>query len=248
MKGTKVAAHKADILLASSQFIRRWIVDHYSLEPTVMHLDGINFSLLNKNKIMPDAFFEHYPKVEKKKIILYVGRITDHKNIHLLIQAFNIVTRKLPDVVLLLVGDYNNYRGYYLKLLDIVRKKKLQDKVIFTGVVRWEDLPSFYSACSIFATCTRWEGFLRAESFAFEKPIVCFDIGPNSETVIDGETGLLVPDLDIDGFANAIYRLLTDVDLAREMGKTGYQWAKQNLDFDRIVKNFRMLYKKDKEL
>ena len=157
-----------------------------------MHLDGINFNLLDKNKVKPDALFHRYPKAEKKKIILFVGRITDHKNIHLLIEAFDIVARKLPDVVLFLVGDYNNYRGYYLRLLDLVRREKLQDKVIFTGVVPWEDLPSFYSACSIFATCTRWEGFLRAESFAFEKPIVCFDIGPNAETVIDGETGILV--------------------------------------------------------
>ena len=241
-KGNKAAARKADLLLASSQFIRRWIIMHYSIEPTVIQLDGINFNLLDKDRVKPDALIHRYPKAEKKKIILFVGRITDHKNIHLLLEAFDIVTRRLPDIVLFLVGDYHNYTDYYLRLLDLVKNKRLQDKVIFTGVVPWEDLPLFYSACSIFATCTRWEGFLRAESFAFEKPIVCFDIGPNAETVTDGETGLLVPDLNIEKFADAMYRLLNEEDLASKMGKRGYEWAKHTLDFDCIAQNFRKLY------
>jgi glycosyltransferase involved in cell wall biosynthesis len=243
-EGNKIAANKADVLLASSQFIRRWIIKHYSLEPKVMQLDGINFDLLNKNKVKPDLLFERYPNARNKKIILFVGRITDHKNVHLLIQAFEIVAKKShDDVILFLVGDYQNYNGYYLRLVDLIEKKKLQDKVIFTGVVPWKDLPLFYSACSIFATCTVWEGFLRAEAFAFEKPIVCFDIGPNGESVVDGETGFLVKGLNVEKFADRIYDLLNDESLARRMGEKGYTWAKKNLDFNIIAENFRNLCK-----
>ena len=82
--------------------------------------------------------------------------------------------------------------GYYLKLLELIKNEGIENEVIFTGVVPWEDLPSYYSACSIYATCTLWEGFLRPESFAFGKPVVCFDVGPNSETVIDEKNGLLI--------------------------------------------------------
>jgi glycosyltransferase involved in cell wall biosynthesis len=82
---------------------------------------------------------------------------------------------------------------------------------------------------------------LRSEAFAFEKPIVCFDTGPNSETVVDGQNGFLVSCGDIQQFANRIDQLLADEYLANKMGKNGYDWAKQNLDFDVIAKNFRNL-------
>jgi glycosyltransferase involved in cell wall biosynthesis len=108
-------------------------------------------------------------------------------------------------------------------------------------VVPWEDLPLYYSITSVYATCTLWEGFLRSEAFAFEKPIVCFDTGPNSESVVDGHNGFLVPSGDISEFANRIELLLGDESLAHQMGINGYNWAKQNLDFDIIAKNFRNL-------
>jgi glycosyltransferase involved in cell wall biosynthesis len=243
-EGNKIASRNADILLASSHFIKRWIIKNYSLEPTVMHLDGINFGLLDKDKDNADhdLLFERYPEVENKKIILFVGRITDHKNVHLLIEAFDILMRRSQsDVILFLVGDYHNYKAYYQKLLRLIENKNLQDKVIFTGVVPWKDLSVYYSACSIFATCTVWEGFLRPEAFAFEKPIVCFDIGPNSETVVDGETGFLVKEINAERFADRMDALLNDDSLAREMGRKGYLWAKQNLDFDTIADNFRTM-------
>ncbi len=132
-----------------------------------------------------------------------------------------------------------------MRLLDLIKSKNLSDKVIFTGVVPWEDLPLYYSISSIYATCTLWEGFLRPEAFAFEKPIVCFDMGPNSETVIDGRNGFLVQTGDINQFAERLSQLLTDETLCNKMGKDGYSWAKQNLDFDVIAENFRNLCKEN---
>ena len=190
--GDKIAVQKADLVISSSKFIRKWVENNYHVSPTLLYLDGINFELLDRNKANADKVLLSYPQLQGKQIILFVGRITDHKNIHTLIESFRILKQKMGDVVLLLVGDYNNYMGYYLKLLELIKNDGLQNEVIFTGVVPWEDLPSYYSACSIYATCTLWEGFLRPESFAFGKPIVCFDVGPNSETVIDEKNGLLI--------------------------------------------------------
>jgi glycosyltransferase involved in cell wall biosynthesis len=240
-RGNKIAAKKANVLLASSRFIERWIQKQYGLDPLVMQLDGINFSLLDKDKVDCSRVYNRYPNIENKQIITFVGRITDHKNIHSLIKAFSIIAKKYDDVVLMLIGDYKNYYGYYSSLLDLIKNQNLVNKVIFTGVVPWEDLPLYYSISSLYATCTLWEGFLRAEAFAFEKPIVCFDTGPNSETVVEGQTGFLVSCGDIQQFANRIDQLLADQSLADRMGKNGYKWAKQNLDFDVIAENFRNL-------
>jgi 1,2-diacylglycerol 3-alpha-glucosyltransferase len=240
-RGNRIAAKKANILLASSHFIEKWVQTHYGIDPLVMQLDGINFSLLDKNKVDCKKLFSQYPKIENKRIISFVGRVTDHKNIHSLIMVFDLIAKEYDDVILMIIGDYKNYYGYYLSLLDLINSKNLVDKVIFTGVVPWEDLPLYYSVSSVYATCTLWEGFLRPEAFAFEKPIVCFDTGPNSETVINGQSGFLVPNGDIRQFANRIIQLLENDSLAHKMGETGYNWAKENLDFDIIAENFRNL-------
>jgi glycosyltransferase involved in cell wall biosynthesis len=240
-RGNKIAAKKANVLLASSHFIEKWVQTHYGLDPLLMQLDGINFSLLDKNKVNCTRLYDHYPNIENKRIVSFVGRITDHKNIHSLIMAFDIIAKKYDDVVLMIIGDYKNYYGYYSSLLDLIESKNLVDKVIFTGVVPWEDLPLYYSITSVYATCTIWEGFLRPEAFAFEKPIVCFDTGPNSETVVNGQTGFLVSCGDIRQFAERIDQLLVDESLAHKMGKNGYNWAKENLDFDIIAENFKNL-------
>jgi glycosyltransferase involved in cell wall biosynthesis len=127
---------------------------------------------------------------------------------------------------------------YYKSLIRLIETENLQNSVIFTGVVSWEDLPKYYAVCDVFATCSQWEGFLRAEAYAMEKPMVAFNVTANAETIQDGKTGLLVKEMSPEAFASALIELLSDKKKAKEMGKKGYRWAKDNLDFDVIAKNF----------
>jgi glycosyltransferase involved in cell wall biosynthesis len=240
-RGNRIAVQKADLVISSSKFISKWVYDNYYVRPTLLYIDGINFELLDRNKSTPDKVFLLYPHIEGKQIILFVGRVTDHKNIHTLIDSFIILRKKLGDIILMIVGDYSNYISYYLRLMELVKHRGLEKVVIFAGVVPWGDLPSYYSASSIYATCTLWEGFLRPEAFAFAKPIVCFDIGPNSETVADRLNGLLVRQLGVEPFSDAMCELLIDDGKRQRFGEYGYQWARENLDFNKISDKFEEL-------
>jgi 1,2-diacylglycerol 3-alpha-glucosyltransferase len=237
----RVAAQNADIVLAPCDFVNKWIRQNYSINAITMFLDGINFQIFDRSRVTPEKFFQLYPSIEGKEIVLYVGRIAESKNIHSLIKAFALIKKRLPDTILVLVGDYQNYLNYYKKLKELVKTESLENDVIFTGIVPWEYLPSFYAACNIYATCSLWEGFLRAEAYAFGKPIIAFNTGANSETVKDGKTGFLIDNYNIDEFADKMYKLLTDKELARELGENGYRWAKENLDFDLITNRFELL-------
>lgn len=234
----KKAAKSADVLLAPCEFVSRWIASSYGIKPITMFLDGINFDTFDRHKSNPDRFFSSHPTLEGKKIILFVGRITDSKNIHSLIEAFDYVRKMNPEVSLVLVGDYDHYPAYYLKLNQLIKSRRLEGHIIFAGIVPWQDLPSYYSACTLYATCSLWEGFLRAEAFAYGKPIVCFDIAGNSETVKNGINGFLVKPADIEGFGLRMFQLIEDQQLCILLGENGYKWAKENLDFDRIAERF----------
>lgn len=234
----KVAARKADIVLAPCDFVRKWILKEYSISAVSMFLDGVNFDLFDKSKISSESFFQRFPSLAGKKIVLFVGRITDSKNIHSLIKAFEIVRKKTGDVALVIAGDYKHYPGYYSKLVGLIRSNNLEDDVVFPGVVSWEELPSYYAACHVYATCSLWEGFLRAEAFAAGKPIICFDVAANSETVSDGENGFLINSNNVEQFANKLELLLSDAGLAAKLGENGYNWARANLDFNEIARKF----------
>lgn len=237
----KVAARRADRVIAPCEFVRKWIEQNYSIDATNMYLDGVNFDLFDRKFISSEKFFQRFPYLSGKKIVLFVGRITDSKNIHSLIQIFSVVRRNIGNVALVLAGDYFHYPHYYSKLLELIKVNNLEKDVILAGVVPWEELPSYFAACNVYATCSLWEGFLRAEAFAAGKPIVCFDVAANPETVKDSENGFLIESNNNDQFASRLEQLINNEKLAAQLGDSGYRWAKSNLDFDEIAKRFTVL-------
>jgi glycosyltransferase involved in cell wall biosynthesis len=130
-------------------------------------------------------------------VMLYIGRISPHKGIHLLIEAFHLVRQQVPNARLLVVGKHT-FSDYSKKLREMGN-----GVVSFVGYVDDEELPSYYAACNVYVTCSLWEGFNLpiAEAQSCGKPVVAFDIGAHRE-VINGE-GVLVERADVAGFARA---------------------------------------------
>ena len=231
------ASRHADKVIVSSDFVKRYVKQKSGVDATKMLLDGINFDLFDKNKVSSNDVYGRHPELEDSSIILYVGRIVPHKNIDVLIKSLKIVKSKIKNAKLVIVGAMVDLK-YYESLIKLIETKDLQQSVIFTGVVSWEDLPKYYAACDVFATCSQWEGFLRAEAYAMEKPMVAFDVTSHAETIEDGKRGSLVKETSPGAFASALITLLEDDKLSREMGRNGYRWAKENLDFDVVARNF----------
>jgi 1,2-diacylglycerol 3-alpha-glucosyltransferase len=143
--------------------------------------------------------------LQGKKVILYVGRLAPHKGIHTLIEAFANVKAWMPDATLLIVGK-ETFKGYASRLRNLLMKKGLKD-VVFAGFVDDKDLPQYYAACDVYATCSQWEGFNLpvAEAQACGKPVVAFDIGSHREVV---KKGKLIRKNDIGAFSKALISFL----------------------------------------
>jgi glycosyltransferase involved in cell wall biosynthesis len=156
-------------------------------------------------------------------LILYVGRISPHKGIHLLIKSFLQIKHEFPDAKLLIVGKHT-FDRYSSNL-----KAMSDESVIFAGYVPDADIPIYYAACEIYATATFWEGFNLplAEAQACGKPVVAFNIGPHPEVVLDGETGYLVKPYETDEMTKAFVRLLGQPDLQREMGSRAAMFVQE---------------------
>jgi len=116
----------------------------------------------------------------------------------------------------------------------------LPEKVTFLGKVAREHMYRFYSAGDIFVFPGIRESlgmvFLEAQSCGI--PVIAFRNGGIPEVVRDGETGVLVPMYDLDRFAGAIEKLLTDPALCRQMGEAARAYVHKNHDLDI---NYRMV-------
>lgn len=236
-KTNGLACKRADIVIVSSHFVREQVEKEYNVKAINILLDGVDFNLFDKDRVPPVSIYESHPSLRKSLSILYVGRIFPRKNIETLIRSLAIIKKKIPEVTLVLVGA-KTFPDYYRHLLQLTSELNLQNSVIFTGIVSWEDLPKYYAACDVYATCSLWEGFLRAEAYALQKPMVAFDVASHSETIEHGRTGLLVTEMTPEAFASALVSLLSDEKLRKEMGENGYKWAKENLNFDVIAEEF----------
>jgi len=195
---------RADSAISISHYLQRQLEEETGLVSEVVYpkIDTERF-----RKGLDGSIIRHRYGLANLPVVLYVGRISPHKGVHLLIEAFNLVKQEIPDARLLVVGKHT-FPDYSKRLREMA-----DDSVVFADYVSDEDMPPYYAACDVYATGTMWEGFNLplVEAQACGKPVVAFDIGPHPEVVESGKAGFLVPAGDTARLAQAMTRILRRV-------------------------------------
>jgi phosphatidylinositol alpha-1,6-mannosyltransferase len=171
------------------------------------------------------AELRHRHGVENLPLAVCVSRLVPRKGQDVLIRSMALVRRRVPDATLLVVGA-GPYAG---RLVDLAGDAP-RGSVVFAGQVAEEELPAYYAAGDVFAMPCRsrlaglevegW-GNVFIEAAACGRPVVVGDSGGAAETVVDGETGILVDGRRVEEVADAVATLLADTGLARKMGEAG---------------------------
>ena len=191
---------KFDLIASISHHSKYMLRSEKGLESIVIY-DKIDSDRFNGSNSDGTSVRAKYNIESDDPVILFVGRITPTKNIHSLISAFKIVKMTVPSAKLLIVGRSSN------KLYEEDLIRDCDNSVIFAGFVSDEELPNYYAACDVYATCSLVEGFNMplAEAQACGKPVVAFDIGPHKEVV---KNGFLVADGRLNEFGEALINIL----------------------------------------
>lgn len=150
--------------------------------------------------------------------ILYVGRISKEKDLHLLAQAFIRLVQIRKDVELILVGD-----GPYTEEL---KNSLAGTPTLFTGFREGEELSKIFASCDIFAfpSATDTFGNVVLEAQACGLPIIVTDSGGPRENVLQDKTGLIVPAGNWQALFEAIQYLLSDTARLKDMGKAARRY------------------------
>jgi len=231
---------QADLVLANSpQAIQTLAKLGAGLPPHRVIYNGLDlekFEIERKNLCAPVP--DHAALDGSRKIVCAVARLDNVKALDVLIQAFAPVHRAFPDTQLWLVGA--GPKRAELEIL--VRTLDLCEQVIFWGIR--SDVAAILDHVTIGALSSKVEGLSNAiiEYMAAGLPVVATKVGGNSELVIEGETGRLVPSGDAAALSEAILELLRDPQVAREFGQAGRRRVEQNLTVDQMVAKTEILY------
>jgi len=115
---TNISAKKANKAISISKYLAKILNKETSLESDIIY-DKVNPYRFNRS-LSGDKIRKKY-NLKNDPIILYVGRISPHKGIHLLIKAFNKVLKKLPKAHLFIVGK-ETFTGYSKRLKSLAKK------------------------------------------------------------------------------------------------------------------------------
>lgn len=166
-----------------------------------------------------------------------VSRLSYEKGMDVLIEAFVLVHKQLPETELVLIGDGAERR----KLEDAVGRHGLGNCVMFLGTR--DDVPALLETVDIFVLPSRSEGLPLAllEAMAAGLPIVATGVGGVPEAIADGETGLLVPPEAVGAMSDAIIRLGRNTDLRRSLGRAAADVFSKRYEFSRMADSYESL-------
>ena len=233
-----VVMSRVDGIVGVSQTTLDRLVSFYSLEKTTRKiLRGVDTNsfqpILSREKMR-----EKMQTCRHAPVLLFVGSLSPEKRPDRLLQIFQLVLQKIPDIHLWLVGE----GALRSSLEKQVQDTNLCNNVHFVGVQ--PNVADYMNAADLLLLTSDTEGIpgVILEAGALGLPTVATNVGGIPESVKDGETGLLFEPTAIEQFANAIVALLRNEPLLHQMGQQAKTLIHSHYALDKIYLEYSEFY------
>ena len=170
-------------------------------------------------------------------VVGIVAALRPEKNHDLFLQSASLLVNEMPEARFVIVGDGPERE----RLEELARVTKIEKFVHFLGSV--QDIPGVLSMIDLFALTSHNEASPVSimEALSCKRPVVATDVGSIDESVLEGETGFLVP----AGNANEMFKrwrqILTDSELSNSLGAAGRSHIVKTCSLESMTEGYMSL-------
>jgi glycosyltransferase involved in cell wall biosynthesis len=243
---------RGDAVIANSGWTADHIAQEYRTPPARLAVvpRGVDLQIFDPAGISPQRVSDlrkSWNAGDDDFVVLLPGRLTRWKGQSVLIDALATLKRKntLGRIHAVLAGDAQGRDAYEAELQKAIVNAGLSDRVRIAGHI--SDMAVAYGAADVvLSTSTEPEAFGRvaAEASAMGKPVIASDHGGARETVLPGDTGLLVPPGDAGALADALIGIAAmPTEMRDDMGAAGRAHIVRNFSRERMCTDTIALYR-----
>jgi phosphatidylinositol alpha-1,6-mannosyltransferase len=222
-----------DVVTYVSRYTRGRFASAFGAHAALEHVPpGVDVDRFVPDEVARAKMRARY-RLGERPVVVCVSRLVPRKGQDMLIRAMPSIRQRVPGAALVIVGG----GPYSSTLRRLAHSFGVGQHVVFTDGVPGDELPAYHAMADVFAMPCRTrgagldvEGFgiVFLEASATGVPVVAGRSGGAPETVLDGQTGLVVDGWDVGAIAASVSDLLADPDRAARMGAAGRQWVVDN--------------------
>lgn len=235
-----ISIKKCDHIITVSQsskndLIKLFNIDEKKIDVIYTYLDTEKFHPITDKKIL-DGVRKKYNLINP--FILYVGAIIPRKNLLTLLYSFDQIKNRIPHDLVFVGGK----RWKSKEIFEYIEYTNHDGRIKLLGHLPDSELVEIYNAADVFVFPSLYEGLgiPVVEAMACGTPVITSNTSSLPEVV--GDAGVLIDPHDVDGLAKAIYEVLMNEDLRKEMIRKGLDRAKL-FNRDRCVKETLQIFK-----
>ena len=244
---------RGDVVIANSEWTAEHVRKTYGsiAKRLVVVPRGLDLSYYDPAAVAPErvsAIRKEWGLAGSERVVFLPGRLARWKGHLAFVSALGLLKRggRLPaDMRAVIAGDTQGRSAYSLEVKAAIGVNALSGTAILAPHI--SDMAAAYLASNIVVSAsTEPEAFGRVppEASAMGRPVIATDHGGARETVIAGETGLLVPPGDVAALAHALADLLTRrPDRLAAMGAKGRDHVRAHYDVQRMCADILAIYR-----
>ncbi len=237
-----IVRHSMDVIAVVEELNKIRARQRYGMNARLFHF-GVNYDFFSKGNA--EKARQKW-KLDKKFIIIQSGQIINVKNQFESVKTVNKVKNKIPSIVLVLAGKWED--SYKKKIDDFIKENKLEKHILFTGNLDREELRDLYKAADIGLYPIGKQGGVLApfEALCAGVPIIVSEEMETASLIKKHDLGIVTKD-----YANALLDIYNNKSKYLEHRKQALNFVKANLTWkaysENMIKAFKDAWKKCKK-
>ena len=236
--------------------LHKWMFKQIMNMQSLVLFEGMDsLEMVRKITRTPLAFFPNYisdqqmvecsPKPAEPIGILYFGRVTPDKNVHVSIEAFNLLCEKFPNIKLTIIGDNTRAEFYTKRIKEMIEASPYSDRICKLGNSPFAVIQKAMSTHHffIFPSHEKAEGHSNSLNEAMSQGLIPIVSDWHFNKTIVGNDELVVKGYDPKDYADKIEKIISTVDmqlLSRQM----YDRIKNNFAEGVVLSNVNVAFEK----